>query len=372
MATLYLHIGTHKTGSTYLQSYLKKNVSGLREQGWSYPEFFGRANHMSLPFIFQGKITRFFHSVGLGDEESLAAAKQRWAEELSRRVAGSSRWIITSEFLSQRLLLPDQVQPLIDFLRLYFDEIVVVAFVRRQEYVLPSRFSQDTKAGRSRVWSWDYCQKRLATNDHNAMFDVWSNAVGVDEVRLAPFLEANKSNTRVLLDQFSEMTGIEFRPDWVEPAPKKSNRGLSVEGIAFLSAINPHIPAVKEDGETNRPLRRELVERVMDLTPGPGFNPADDVVEQVYQYYLSGNQAVIEKLPPSPLWDEWLAQPIHSDKPQALVPTLTAERTVELMIALSEPKGIVAWGRPDKRPVVSGERTKDKIARRLRLRKRGK
>ncbi|MFT6563824.1 MAG: hypothetical protein ACJAY5_000564 [Actinomycetes bacterium] len=372
MATLFLHIGTHKTGSTYLQNYLRTNVAGLREEGWSYPDFIRSANHLSLPFIFEGTITPLYHVVGMGDAEAIEARKQLWVEGLSANVTPTSRWIITSEFFSQRLNRPDQVQPLIDFLRQYFDEIVIVGYARRQEYVLPSIYSQDAKAGRQPQWSWEFCRKRLATNDHNAMFDVWSNAVGVDEVRILPFLEANKSDTRALLDQFSEVTGIVFPPHGEEPSRRKSNRSLSVEGIAFVSAINPHLPLVKEDGTTNRPFRGRVMERVTKLTPGPSFNPADDVIEMVHDHYQVSNQAFVDKLPPSPLWDEWLAQPIHNDKPQALVPTLTAERTVELMIALSQPKGIVAWGRPDKRPVVSGERTKDKIARRLRLRKRGK
>jgi hypothetical protein len=180
---------------------------------------------------------------------------------------------------------------------------------------------------------------------------LWNNVDGVDEVRFVPFIESNKSNTRALLDQFSEMTGIAFRPDWVKPVPRKSNRSLSVEGVAFLRAINPHLPRITSEGRSNRPFRGRVVERIMDLTPGPTFNPADDIIEHVHQHFLASNRAVIDKLPTNPDWGKWLAQPTHDDKPQALVPSLTAARTADLMIALSQPTGPVAWGEKDKRPI---------------------
>lgn len=39
MATLYLHIGTPKTGTTAIQNFLPLNKSLLNEQGFCYPDF---------------------------------------------------------------------------------------------------------------------------------------------------------------------------------------------------------------------------------------------------------------------------------------------------------------------------------------------
>lgn len=375
MATLYLHIGTHKTGSTYLQNYLKENVDGLRRQGWSYPEFLGSPNHLSLPFIFEGRITPIYQVVGLGDEAALAAAKQQWVDGLTANVTPDSRWIITSEFFTRRFVRREQVDAVIEFLRQWFDEIIVVAYIRRQEYILPSIYSQDVKAGRQWDWSWEYCEERFPTIDYNAIYDLWNDAEGVNEVRMVPFLESSKRDNRKVLEQFTELTGVEFRADWVEPPKLKSNRSLSVEGIAFLWAINPHLPRIATSGRSNRPFRGRVMERIMDLTPGSTFNPADDLIERVHEHFRDSNQAFIEKLPQNPLWSDWLDQPTHDDKPQALIPTLSAERTADLMITLSQPSGPIAWGEEDKRPIPPvpfRELTKQKVAQRIhRLRRAG-
>ena len=39
MNTLYIHIGTAKTGSSALQSFLRKNNKVLEEKGYCYPKF---------------------------------------------------------------------------------------------------------------------------------------------------------------------------------------------------------------------------------------------------------------------------------------------------------------------------------------------
>ena len=37
MKTAYIHIGTHKTGSTSIQDFLFKNRTKLRDRGFLYP-----------------------------------------------------------------------------------------------------------------------------------------------------------------------------------------------------------------------------------------------------------------------------------------------------------------------------------------------
>ena len=39
MKTLYLHIGTHKTGSTAIQHFFKVNKEVLKTMGYTYPLF---------------------------------------------------------------------------------------------------------------------------------------------------------------------------------------------------------------------------------------------------------------------------------------------------------------------------------------------
>ena len=39
MATVYLCIGTQKTGTTFLQEFMRRNEKALKKQGYCYPKF---------------------------------------------------------------------------------------------------------------------------------------------------------------------------------------------------------------------------------------------------------------------------------------------------------------------------------------------
>lgn len=53
--TIYLHVGTHKTGTTFLQNFLSKNYEALKEQGFDYliSNCIWNAHH-PLGWCFQG------------------------------------------------------------------------------------------------------------------------------------------------------------------------------------------------------------------------------------------------------------------------------------------------------------------------------
>ncbi len=65
-ATVYLHIGLHKTGTTYLQNLLKANREGLRAQQIYYPGGPGEPQQAFAVWDLQGRRPRGVHDTRIG------------------------------------------------------------------------------------------------------------------------------------------------------------------------------------------------------------------------------------------------------------------------------------------------------------------
>lgn len=368
MAKLVLHIGTKKTGTSFLQRYLSSNRAVLRASGWMYPDFLRNENHLSLALPFEEKVTNEHRQRSLFDAQSRARSADRWAQQLSEQVKADQRWIITSEHFSSRLQSPTEVQDAVDFLRRFFDDITVVVFFRRQEFVYPSSYSQSIKAGDVLEWGWEYCEKHLKEYDYDAMYERWRNAVGTASLHALPYFESYKRDTGAFLSQFGSASGIDFGPDWMIPKESKANRSLSAEGVVFLRAINPYVPRLNVDNSSNNRHRQIVIERVMELTEGPSFHPGPEFIDRLTHCYLGSNERLVSRLPESNLWQEWLDQSVELSKSESGDVQVSASRVAELMVALSEPTGPVAWGQPDGKPLRLRQLASERLTARRRSR----
>ncbi len=117
--TLYLHIGSHKTGSTSIQRFLAQNRATLTERGISYPT---GANDVNLNGALGAAATT--------DDNALA---QR-AEQVARLIAqhGADHVIASSEGFSYLIDRP-AIQALHDALTPTFPTIKIISYLRRQD-----------------------------------------------------------------------------------------------------------------------------------------------------------------------------------------------------------------------------------------------
>jgi len=340
VSEVVLHIGMKKTGTTVLQNYLKANVEVLKEHGWKYPEFNGNRNHLNFAVPFQRKISAFHVMKGLEDP----AGRQKFIDDLGaaleQRVEPGDRWVMTSEFFSSRLVSHEEVADAIAFFRQYFDKVTVVVFFRRQEFILPSTYSQSVKDGDSPRWGWAYCSRRLESFDCLGVYERWSAAVGPENVVAIPYSESFKSDSLAVRRHFGDATGIEMTEEFTAEAGVE-NRSLTSEGIEFLRVINPCIPRLTKDRKSNLPLRAKAVERVMEITRDSDKFVADGpTLVQVADHYRASNAELVRRLGGGPEWDEWLAQTFDS-KSVGSRTRISRRRLNELITLTSEPAGPV-------------------------------
>ncbi len=126
--TLVLHVGIHKTASTYIQHRLKGNQRFLRQQGLLYPG--RRCAHLDL-----------VKALRKGEH-------QPWEQLLQKAQSDQSRALVSAEILSLVLSEPSStgqgtlLADLLQLLNRHGMGLELVAFVRDQPTYLNSRYTQ--------------------------------------------------------------------------------------------------------------------------------------------------------------------------------------------------------------------------------------
>ena len=145
MRKIYLHIGSEKTGSTSIQKSLRQNRSWLLRQNLIYPIINDKyLSLLSLPFG-----NKYNHYDGLGIKAPEQVSKKLF-NELQREFSNNnSNYILSSEFFHSRLRSKENLILLRNFLSIYFDEIVVICYLRNPWEKAVSLLSESIKVGSS-------------------------------------------------------------------------------------------------------------------------------------------------------------------------------------------------------------------------------
>ncbi len=176
--SLTFHIGTPKTGTTFLQSVLFANRELLAEQGIIYPDFHPHLkrvvfNHSKLALTFDPTTGPRHETYETQDQAAsradLAAifeadetAQGDETAQADEAAQSDQRWLLSTE--SATKLGDDAAAELHSFLAEYFDDITIIVYLRRREFELTSRYSQRVKSGRSDV-SWSALSASLRSED---------------------------------------------------------------------------------------------------------------------------------------------------------------------------------------------------------------
>lgn len=336
MSSVVLHIGTKKTGTTFLQSFLSRNQDALADQGWRCPTLVGRRGHHDLALAFATNKNSPWHK--LHGQDSPAATEQLIGELggfLGRSVQPDDRWVLSSEFIGSRVSTPADVGALLALLHEHFDDVRVLVYFRRQDFMVPSTYSQSIKEGSRATLDWQYVDRRIADFDHLGLFTMWCDAAGAQSVAARPFLEGYKAQPEALLADFLDAAGIATDPAFVLPGPAAVNPQLAAEGVAALRVVNAVLPRRGSDG---KPMRRALSPRIARgiaaVNEGPSIALPRDLAQQIDHHFDPSNRALINVMGMSDTWSEWLAQDAKPTTEQPR-PTVPNERLAQLLFAAS-------------------------------------
>ncbi len=291
-----MHIGTGKTGTSSLQSFLARNRTRLAESGWLYPRSLGRTRHVRF-----GLWTR-------SDDDLAAAFLERRPgtgrfgdpAELRREVPARLLAEVRRAALT-RVLISDEAlyaapTPALERLRQLTDEhaseVRVICYLRRQDDLLVSHYQQVVKVRATRTLAERVAERDLSpTYDYYARLRTWLDVVEPDELVIRRF-EPTRFRLGSLYDDFVDAAGLGI-PTTDRPE-RERNESLDAEAVEFLRILNLY--RVEHPEDSDLPKNRELVPTLTRLSTGPTLTLPGDILERFMEQWADSNERVAREL----------------------------------------------------------------------------
>lgn len=183
MSTVYLHIGTPKTGTTYLQNVLNNNNKVLNKYGYTYPDFDVKIPNSSVLRNAHFLIPQFFDENGNRQPEKEREVYEKCMSKLKDLSEEYDNIIISDEMLWVKNELNwSDFKADIDKLGL---DIKIIVYLRRQDLYLQSYWSQLVKL-HSRVAIDNYLKagryKKNVGLDYFAQLNFLSDIFGKENI----------------------------------------------------------------------------------------------------------------------------------------------------------------------------------------------
>ncbi len=236
---VFVHIGLHKTGTTYLQNLMRANRSGMTAQGIEYPGGKNGPQQSLAVWDLQGG------RPGDADDKRVAGSWPALVESIS--TCGRPAALISVEWLS--LSSMKQIRRLA---KSFPDsELHVIVTVRDLGRVAVSAWQEEIK--NDQTWTWDEFVSgikdpdRLATNPARGFWnrqDVvkvcerWEVAVPVSRIHVVT-VPHPPTPTSVLLDRFASVVG--FDPGLFTEEPAWANETVGVAATEVIRRLNERL-----------------------------------------------------------------------------------------------------------------------------------
>jgi hypothetical protein len=248
---VFLHIGPHKTGTTAIQAFLRRNTTELLHLGFYYPcTDPSLENHHDLAIglrepSLQGETIRRIHGI-------LDAAQAESCHSV----------VFSSEMLAEHEI------PIHDFPRIFEGhQVTVLAYIRRPDHLLVSAYAQVVKE--DSVRRSEPIEEPPMSYDcgYGIIFPKWFPHFTPGEMVLAPF-DPPQWPGGCLFADFCEMVGIEISGRFDTAIPRhESNKSLPPALVEALRITNKALNLPSADRENLVFEFQSLAESRPDLFP---------------------------------------------------------------------------------------------------------
>jgi hypothetical protein len=249
---IFLHIGTPKSGTTYLQTLLWKNKTALAKQGLLLPLDSVR-DHF------------FLSNLGREAEDDVANMPPRalgaWDRMMEQVGSTSGDVLISHELFA--MTLPDRATWILDQLRSVGTEVHPIITARDLARQVPAEWQQSVKHGRTHTLREFY--GLIRDQDPSVLFwraqelptqvRMWSQGLSPENVHLVTIPPLGGPDD-ALWKRYASVIGID--PEAVELPTALPNVSLGLVEVEMLRRVNVHAPM----GAT-KPLQQRMVREIL-------------------------------------------------------------------------------------------------------------
>lgn len=286
-----LHIGTEKTGTTAIQTFLERNRDPLEGHGVHVLRSPGSPNHRWVPSscIADDRTDDFIAAHSAGDRSRFERRKRafldRFRDELAGLSASVHTLVISSEHFHSRLVRQAEVDAVGALLEGHADEVEVLCYLRPQVDTCVSLYSTAVKVGYDTpLDEWlESCRPSNPYYDYASLLDRWATRFGHDAmvVRLFDRRELRQG------DLLHDVTAV-IDPQLVGLLEKDGtsfNESLTPDGQLLGRAVNRALRGRAE-------LRTKAIQLVSELMTGAGEQPSPGRRQQLQAAFATINETV--------------------------------------------------------------------------------
>lgn len=269
---VYLHVGTPKSGTTYLQAGLWQNREPLRDLGLLFPGR-GPFDHNRASIVVRnGKHLP-------GRRKGAPPLWRRFTEQAAAydgTVVLSNEWYLAAD--------AEQVAAAVD--QLGGERVHVVVTTRSLVRLVPAAWQESLKVGRGHSlgdfveglgdgrtkWTWEVL-------DPAAVARHWASVVGPERVHVVTMPE-RPTHAGQLWERFAGTVG--FDPHAVELPPREANESMSVQAARLMQEFGPALREKVDEHDASwrghaRWLRTAVVRRVLAGVPGDPIGVGEEL-----------------------------------------------------------------------------------------------
>jgi hypothetical protein len=272
--TVYLHVGMHKTGTTYLQILCNLNRDALRDQGVYYPGGADGVSPVLAVSDLQGRRPRGH------DNSKLDGAWDTMAAQVE--ASASPTAFVSNEGLGFSTL--KQARRAVGS---FAGEVHVVVTARDLARVLVSQWQEDVKNDNG--WTWRAYVDAAKDPEQAAQLpavgfwrradpvrvcDTWAAVVGAERVHVVT-LPPPGSPRETLVQRVASVVG--FEPAGLPDEPEWDNEQVGAAGTEILRRVNVALDGRLNQAQHARAVRRGLVPMLARETDRSSLQlPADE------------------------------------------------------------------------------------------------
>lgn len=306
-----IHIGTEKTGTTAIQRSLDAHVDLLLDTGILWPPVLRHGEDTSVACYAMDDATIDLRKRrrNLLTPEAIAAFRADFEERLLRERQAAppdGRVLIVNEHLS-RMREVSEVARLKALVTRFASRVRIVLYLRRQDRMMRSMYSQIIKIGSTREEVFPRFEQNtegdFTTFNYRRIADLWAGVFGAAALQIRVFEPAQLAGGDVLRD-FFRTAELPWPPGLQS---LRVNESLSREALLSLRALNRHLP---------REARANLGPLSAGLFTGSGMPVARAEAQTFLSHFQQDNDEVARRY----LGRAQLFEPIGDDEYPETVP----------------------------------------------------